>query len=172
MRILIVGFLGLSACLDLKYEGEEVSTLTGAKQNRFCTDAAEQYTKFLIGQGAVTCSLEAEYADDCESAYDECIEEYPDVSEVNSSSAGVVYGSAACLEIFEDGDFSDCEVDADVYIECIQENQEALNDLDAEQVCSSDDEEEISDACEEVLEDCPENPMSVETIVEAVDDGG
>ena len=71
MRILIVGFLGLSACLDLKYEGEEVSTLTGAKQNRFCTDAAEQYTKFLIGQGAVTCSLEAEYADDCESAYDE-----------------------------------------------------------------------------------------------------
>ena len=161
----------LVGCLDTKYEGDQVSELTPLEQQSFCSDAAEQYTKLLVGQGALTCSVNAMFSDDCEATYDECISDYPEADEVTSSSAGVVYGSRACMELFDDGSFSDCDVDAEVYIECVQEQQEDLNDLDADDVCSSSSNtDDVSDACEEVLEDCSDNPMSMETITEAVDE--
>ena len=171
MKNAAIFVLAIAGCLDTKYEGDTVSDLMPLEQQSFCADAAEQYTKLLIGQVAATCSMNALFSDDCETTYDDCLTEYPQADEVTSSSAGVVYGTQACIDLFNDGDFSDCDVAAEVYIECVQEQQEDLNGLEADQVCSTSNEsDEVSDACEEVLADCPDNPMSMETITEAVDD--
>ena len=171
MKNASIFIMTLMGCLDTKYEGDQVSELTYLEQQSFCSEAAEQYTKLVVGQGALTCSMSALFSDDCEATYDECIDDYPEADDVTSSSAGVVYGTQACLDLFEDGSFADCDVDAEVYIECVQEQQEEINDLEADDACSSSsDAAEVSDSCEDVLDDCSDNPMSMDTITEAVDD--
>ena len=131
-----------------------------------------EYTKLLVGQGKVGCRLEAVQSDDCEDSFDECVEDIPAEAEVSTSSAGVVYGKQECLDFFMDGDFDDCDVAAEDYIACIQEEQEALNSMDSDDACdeSDGDDDELSDACQKVLEDCEENPFTATTIMEYVEE--
>jgi len=168
----ILGTSLLHACGTFSYADIAVSDLEPLAQQNFCNDAAAAYTKLARAEGVAICAITALLSEQCESEFDNCVAQLPDTSEIGPSTAGVLYGSDACMDLFSSGAWADCVVDADDYIACVDESQESVNGLTGADVCDVDspvsEEEDTSSDCQQVEELCPTNPMSTATITAAV----
>lgn len=135
--LLAGALLGAAACdLNLGYEGTAVAELTPVQQIRFCDDAALQMARTYVGSFKALCGLSALDPATCVENFDTCAADYdPDM--MTDRSKGVVAGEARCLELFEEGAFASCQIDAGLYVACATETAAYLAALDGEQVCSA-----------------------------------
>jgi|GEM_PF-6497064 len=176
LTLAISGASLLSACGAISYDDIAVSDLDTLAQQHFCNDAAAAYTKLARAEGVALCALTSLLSGECESEFDNCVAQLPDTSEIGPSTAGVLYGSDACMDLFSEGAWSDCAVNADDYVACVDESQESVNGLTGSDVCDVDGgadtggEESTSASCQLVEELCSNNPMSTATIAAAVSD--
>lgn len=129
--------VGSVACnLDFGYEGKPVAELTPVQQRGFCDDAALQMARSYVGSFKALCALAALDPETCVETFDSCAAEY-DPGMMTERSVGVVAGEERCLELFDEGAFAGCEIDAGLYVACATETAAYLAALDGEQVCTA-----------------------------------
>lgn len=129
--------LGAVACdLNFDYAGTAVAGLTPVQQRRFCDDAALQMARTYVGSLKALCGLSALDPATCVENFDTCAADYdPDM--MTDRSKGVVAGNERCLELFEEGAFASCQIDAGLYVACATETAAHLAALDSEEVCTA-----------------------------------
>ena len=87
---------------------------------------------------------------------------------------GVHYGSKECATLFHSNRFANCTLEADIYISCLVDIRNAKDAVYTSSVCSAVeaggvwsnniDIANLSPACAQFMESCPQNPMSSRTI--------